>query len=74
MTPLAVIALLVGGATALSGVLIWAFGKVKYDQGAAEQRNAEQAEADAAKDRANDVLSEQRDPDDATARLRDHNF
>lgn len=62
------------GGTGLGALLIKLFANSQFEAGKLEEHNAEQAEADEAKKRADDVLAERRDTDDAIGRLRDGNF
>lgn len=71
-------ALIIGamGAAAviLGGILIAALRKSAEQAGAKAEQVREMQKADEAKERANEVLAEHRDPDDATKRLRDGTF
>lgn len=63
------VAALVGG-----GFLVTLFGRSKYEQGKNDAQIEDDKAASAAKDRANVVLGEHRDPSDVDKRLRDGSF
>lgn len=69
-----IIAGLTGAAVILGGILISALKKTAFNEGEKAERVREMAKADEAKEKANEVLAEHRDPDDATRRLRDGSF
>lgn len=74
MSALAVIALIVGGVGGFVGLLVTWLKKGAHDAGVLEERNAETNRSDAAKARADEVLAESRNPDDAADRLRRGDF
>lgn len=74
MTTLGIMGLIVLGVGGFAGLLVAWLKKGAHDAGVLEERNAETNRSDAAKARADEVLSEQRSPDDAVDRLRRHDF
>lgn len=70
----ALAAMLIGGGLAAVLALVWAYGRIRKEEGALETQRKIQAEATAAIRRADAVLAEHRDPADANRRLRNGDF
>lgn len=66
--------LVVAGVTSFGGLLLWAGLMKAKNEGKLEERDAENQRQAAAKERADVVLGEHRDPDAVDDRLRDGNF
>lgn len=74
MNAYALAAMLIGGGLTAILVIVYAYGRVKAEEGKlAEQRRVAREAAKAIR-RADKVLAEHRDPNDANKRLRDGNF
>lgn len=74
MSTFGIFGLIIAGVAAFGGLLVTWIKKGAHDAGVTEERNAETNRSDAAKARADEVLNEQRTPDDAVDRLRRHDF
>lgn len=74
MTLLGIITLITGGVGAFAAFLVALLKKGAERQGQMEERDAETQRTNEAKARADEVLTEQRDPTDAIDRLRKHDF
>jgi hypothetical protein len=74
MNVYALAGLLVGGGLAAILATIWLYGRSKKTEGALDVQRKVQAEATEAIRRANAVLAEHRDPNDANRRLRNGDF
>lgn len=74
METLGIAGLVVGGLAAFGALLVKLWGNSQKAQGRLEEQNEQRAKESESKTRANEVLAEHRDPDDATERLRKHDF
>lgn len=73
---LVIVAAIVVGGVGFGGLLLFMFGRSRFEAGKLEERTNEQREAAEATKRADDVLAEHRAPDDGhvTERLRRGDF
>lgn len=74
METLGIGAIVVGGIVAFGALLLKLFGNSQRKAGQLEEQNVQRAKESEAKGRADEVLAEQRDPDDAARRLRNGDF
>ena len=70
----AIFGTLVGGLVGFGSLLVKWFTDTKKEEGRLEERANQLQRESAAKERANEVMAERRDPDDAVKRLRDGTF